>query len=157
MMKWVLFSPELYYVVMAAVFFFMSLERQAEPRKLYKWAVILSGVGVLATVLGARLQGTLFFDAYRIDLFSQVFKILIAIGTFWVMLVCSELKGVDERRHAEFYFLMTICTLAMMMLVSAVELLTITSPWNCRRTRCFCWCPCASTTANTPRPVSNIS
>jgi len=125
MMKWVLFSPELYYVVMAAVFFFMSLERQAEPRKLYKWAVILSGVGVLATVLGARLQGTLFFDAYRIDLFSQVFKILIAIGTFWVMLVCSELKGVDERRHAEFYFLMTICTLAMMMLVSAVELLTI--------------------------------
>lgn len=125
MMKWVLFSPELYYVLMAAMFFLMSLNRQAEPRKLYRWAVILSGIGLLVTVLGARLNGMLFFDAYRVDLFSQVFKIFIALGTFWVMLVCSELKGIDERRHAEFYFLMSICTLAMMMLVSAVELLTI--------------------------------
>jgi NADH-quinone oxidoreductase subunit N len=67
----------------------------------------------------------LFFDAYRVDLFSQVFKILLAIGTFWVMFSCSELKGIDERQHAEFYFLISVCTLAMMMLVSSVELLTI--------------------------------
>jgi len=67
----------------------------------------------------------LFFDAYRVDRFSQVFKILLALGTFWVIFSCSELEGVSERQHAEFYFFMSVCTLAMMMLVSAVELLTI--------------------------------
>ena len=67
----------------------------------------------------------LFFEAYRVDLFSQVFKVLLALGTFWVIFSCSELTSIDERQHAEFYFFLSVSTLAMMMLVSAVELLTI--------------------------------
>ena len=125
MMKWVLFIPELYYVLMAAVFFMWTLQRKPNPKRLYTGAVILSGIGVLVVVLSARLQGALFFDAYRVDLFSQVFKLLLAIGTFWLMLTCSELEGIDDKQHAEFYLLISICTLGMMMLVSAVELLTI--------------------------------
>lgn len=125
MMKWVLFIPELYYVLMAVVFFALSLQRKSEPRRLYTWAVILSGVGVLVAVLCARLEGMVFFDAYRVDLYSQVFKLLLALGTFWVVLTCSELEGIDSTQHAEFYLFTFICTLGMMMLVSAVELLTI--------------------------------
>lgn len=125
MMKWVLFIPELYYVLMAAVFFALSVQRKSEPRRLYGWAVILSGVGVLVTVLSARMEGMIFFDAYRVDLYSQVFKLLLALGTFWVVLTCSELEGVDSRQHGEFYLFVFVCTLGMMMLVSSVELLTI--------------------------------
>lgn len=125
MMKWVLFIPELYYVVMAAVFFLWTLKSKPNPRRLYVGAVVLSGIGLLVVVLSARLHGMLFFDAYRVDLFSQIFKLLLAVGTFWLMLTCSELEGIDERQHAEFYLLISICTLGMMMLVSAVELLTI--------------------------------
>ena len=125
MMKWVLFLPELFYTLMALVFFGASLSRKAEPRRLQVWALALSGAGLLISVLSARQEGMLFFDAYRVDLFSQVFKILLALGTFWVVFSCSELKGIHERQHAEFYFLVSVCTLGMMMLVSAVELLTI--------------------------------
>jgi len=125
MMKWVLFIPELYYVLMAAVLFALSLQRKPEPKRVYMWAVMLSGVGVLVAVLSARLEGMVFFDAYRVDLYSQVFKVLLAVGTFWVVLTCSELEGIDSKQHAEFYLFTFICTLGMMMLVSSVELLTI--------------------------------
>ena len=67
----------------------------------------------------------MFFDCYRVDLFSQIFKVLLALGTIWVIFSSGELNGIDARQHAEYYFLIFVCTLAMMMLVSAVELLTI--------------------------------
>ena len=125
MMKWVLFLPELSFVVMAAVFFGVSVQRKANPRSSYLLAVALSSAAVLIAVISARFEGTLFFDCYKVDLFSQVFKLLLALGTMLVIFVCSELKGIDESRHPEFYMLIAICTLGMMMLVSAVELLTI--------------------------------
>lgn len=124
-MQWVLFIPELFYILMALVFFGASLSRKADPRRFHVWALTLSGAGLLATVIFARQEGMLFFDAYRVDLFSQLFKILLALGTFWVIFSCRELEGVNARQHAEFYFFISVCTLAMMMLVSAVELLTI--------------------------------
>ena len=125
MMKWVLFLPELSFVVMAAVFFGVSVQRKANPRSSYLLAVALSSAAVLIAVISARFEGTLFFDCYKVDLFSQVFKLLLALGTMLVIFVCSELKGIEESRHPEFYMLISICTLGMMMLVSAVELLTI--------------------------------
>ena len=125
MVPWVLFLPELFYILMALVFFGASLRRQVEPNRLHLLALGLAGVGLLVTVLCARQEGMLFFDAYRVDLFSQVFKVLLALGTFWVVFSCSELAGINERHHAEFYFFLSVSTLAMMMLVSAVELLTI--------------------------------
>jgi len=125
MMKWVLFLPELSFVVMAAVFFGVSVQRKANPRSSYMLAVALSSAAVLIAVISARFEGTLFFDCYKVDLFSQVFKLLLALGTMLVILVCSELKGIEESRHPEFYMLVSVCTLGMMMLVSAVELLTI--------------------------------
>ncbi|HAA04419.1 MAG TPA: NADH-quinone oxidoreductase subunit N, partial [Syntrophobacteraceae bacterium] len=125
MMKVLLFSPELFFVTMAAVFFGLSLQRKVNARSTYVMAVALASVGVLVAVMSAKLEGMLFFDSYRVDFFSQVFKVLIALGTFLVIFVCDELKGVEDSRHPEFYFLISICTLGMMMLVSAVELLTV--------------------------------
>ncbi|GKT08162.1 NADH-quinone oxidoreductase subunit N [Desulforhabdus sp. TSK] len=125
MMKWVLFIPELYYVLFGLVFFILSLSKNASSKRLHGIAMTLAGVGVLVTVFCARQTGMVFFDAYRVDLFSQTFKLLLSLGTFWVISSCNELKGIDERQHPEFYFLISICTLGMMMLVSAVELLTI--------------------------------
>jgi NADH-quinone oxidoreductase subunit N len=125
MMDWVLFIPELFYALMGLFFFAWSLKRKVQVQRLYGAAVVLAGIGVLITVLCARFNGTLFFDAYRVDLYSQLFKVLLSVGTFWVIFSCSELKSIDERQHGEFFFLISICTLAMMMLVSSVELLTI--------------------------------
>ena len=120
-----LFLPELFFIFGALLFFIVSLRKTTEPAAYHRWAVIVASIGLLATVASSRQEGMLFFDCYRVDLFSQIFKVLLALGTVWVIFSSGELKGIDQRQHAEYYFLIFVCTLAMMMLVSSVELLTI--------------------------------
>ncbi|MFP3870991.1 MAG: NADH-quinone oxidoreductase subunit N [Syntrophobacteria bacterium] len=124
-MKWILFIPELYCLLMAATFFALAMAARPNPRRDYFAALFLASIGVVVSLACVPLHGTLFFEAYRVDLFSQVFKAMLAIGLFLIICLCSELKGIEERHHPEFYLFLTICTLAMMMLVSSVELLTI--------------------------------
>jgi NADH-quinone oxidoreductase subunit N len=124
-MKWILFIPELYCLLMAAAFFCLAMASRPNPRRDHLSALILSAVGVVVSLASVRLEGMIFFDAYQVDLFSQVFKVMLAISLFLVIYLCTELKGIEERLHPEFYLFLSICTLAMMMLASSVELLTI--------------------------------
>ncbi|MCE5334656.1 MAG: NADH-quinone oxidoreductase subunit N [Desulfobacteraceae bacterium] len=125
MNDFLLFLPEFSFIIAALVFFVFSLKKTSAPALFHGWALTLAGIGLVVTVAASHQEGMLFFDCYRVDLFSQIFKILLALGTVWVVFSSNELKGIDPRQHAEFYFLVFVCTLAMMMLVSAVELLTI--------------------------------
>ena len=124
-MKWFLFYPELYYFAVGIVFLFMSMAKQNNPRRDYFTALFLAVLGMVICLVSIRQEGLLFFEAYRVDLFSQVFKILLSIGLFLIIAICSNLNGVAERYHPEFYLLLFVCTLAMMLLVSSVHLLSI--------------------------------
>jgi NADH-quinone oxidoreductase subunit N len=124
-MNVMLFGPELYYLGMALVFFCLSLRRLPQVQLDYRIALGLSGVGVLLTSSCLFQQGDLFFKAYRVDLFSQIFKFALALGLFLVLTISHNLAQIEERYHAEFYLFLTTTTIGMMMLVSSVELLTI--------------------------------
>ena len=110
---------------MIGVFFFLALVGRSNPKRDFFIALILATVGVAVCLASVKLEGVLFFQVYRVDLYSQVFKVILSVGLFLVICICSELNGIEERHHPEFYLLLTICTLAMMLLVSGVELLTI--------------------------------
>jgi NADH-quinone oxidoreductase subunit N len=125
MMIWMLFKTEIFFMLTAGVFLYLSLIPKPDSRRDYTAALALSGLGIGVALLGVAQAGDLFDGAYRVDMFSQVFKALLAMGYFLVICLCSELKGVSERRHPEFYFLLTICTLSMMILVSSVHLLAV--------------------------------
>ncbi len=125
MVNWMTLSPELFYgLVMTAVFMVLCL-LPANPRRDHATALILAAVGLAVTGGAMGMRGDLFVDTYRVDLFSQVFKVMLSLGLLVVVLLCSELAGVDEKRHALVYLLLSLCTLAMMILVSAVNLITI--------------------------------
>ena len=124
-MKWFLFYPELYYFAGGMVFLGLSLIKQANPRRDYLAAMILAVLGILVCLANVNQEGLLFFGTYRVDLFSQVFKVMLSLGLFLVVCICSELKAVADRYHPEFFLLLFVCTLAMMMLVSGAHLLTI--------------------------------
>jgi NADH-quinone oxidoreductase subunit N len=124
-LNWGLFIPELYYLGAVGILLLLSMVAEPDPRRDFFIALFVAALGVLVSVASVKLSGTLFAETYRVDLFSQVFKVILAVGFFLVVSLCTELKGVEERHHQEFYLLLTTSTLAMMLLVSSVELLTI--------------------------------
>ncbi len=119
------FGVELYYLGMALVLFFLTLRRHPQAAADHRLAFALSGVGLVVALLCLGQKGELFFQTYRVDLFSQIFKFALALGLFLVLAISRHLPNIEERNHAEFYLFLTTCTIGMMMLVSSVELLTI--------------------------------
>jgi NADH-quinone oxidoreductase subunit N len=124
-MTMMLFGPELYYLGLAFVIFLMSLRRTPKVERDYTVTVVLAGVGFLVALLCLGQKGELFFQAYRVDLFSQIFKAALALGLFLVLMISRNIAHIEERFRVEFYLFLTTCTLGMMMLTSSVELLTI--------------------------------
>jgi NADH-quinone oxidoreductase subunit N len=95
------------------------------PKRDFSVAILLACLGVGMTLAAVRLEGSLFNGAYQVNLYSQVFKVLLSLGLFLVICLCSNLNGIEETRHSEFYLFLATCTLGMMLLVSSVELLTL--------------------------------
>ena len=124
-MNWFLFFPELYYFAVGMIFLFMSMAKQNDPKQPFYAALFLAAIGVVICLVSIQQEGILFSQAYRVDLFSQVFKVLLSIGLFLIVSICSNLDGVAKRYHPEFYLLLFLCTLAMMLLVSSVHILSI--------------------------------
>jgi NADH-quinone oxidoreductase subunit N len=122
--KWSILGPEIYFLAVAAVFFIFSLTRP-NGRRDFKVALILAVLGVAVTLASVLREGSLVDGAYQVDLFSQVFKGLLSVGFFLVVCLCSNLNGIQEKRHSEFFLLLATCTLGMMLLVSSLELLTL--------------------------------
>lgn len=118
------FGPELYTLALAGVFLLFSMLR-SDPRRDYLVALSMTAIGIGVAVACLGLEDSLFRGAYRVDLFSQVFKTLLLMGFFLVVCLCSHLPGVDEKRHPEFYLLLSVCTLSMMMLASSIHMLTL--------------------------------
>jgi len=124
-MKWMIFSPEIYYLLVGLWFLALSMLPRARSRRDYFSALFLAAAGILVCLITVKSEGILFFNAYQVNLFSQVFKVLLSLGLFLVICLCPNLTAIKAKHHPEFYLLLFVCTLAMMMLVSSVHLLAI--------------------------------
>jgi proton-translocating NADH-quinone oxidoreductase chain N len=119
-----LFLPELALILMALVFFFASLANLKETR-LQALGLLFSAIAILVTVSSYGMEGTLFFNAYRVDAFSQIFKVIITFGLFIVIYLGKGLYGIDNTLRPEYYLFMTLSAFGLMCMSSAVELITI--------------------------------
>lgn len=123
-MNSMVFLPEIYFLAVALVFFLLSLGRPSAERD-QGIAFVLSALGVVIAAAALNEHGDLFYKAYRVDLFSQVFKLIISIGFFLLVYLGRGLTGLDEKLYSEYYMFLSISTVGLMLLVSSVELLTI--------------------------------
>ncbi len=120
-----LFAPELSLFGGALLFLIFAFGQGPSPKTGFRAALAASAMAIVISLACLRAEGALFGQSYQVDLFSQVLKALLSMGLFLVVCLCSDMNGVDDRRHPEFYLLLFICTLAMMLLTSAVHLLSI--------------------------------
>ena len=70
-------------------------------------------------------EGALFSGAYQIDLFSQIFKVLLSTGFCYVVFMFGSENEVDSRYLPDYLMFLSFSTLGLMMLASAVELISI--------------------------------
>lgn len=119
-----LFIPELLLLIGSLVLFGVSLGEDKEDlaKNVTLGLAIVSSLLCLAT-LGQK--GNLFFDAYRVDLFSQLFKLGISLGLAAVVIFSGQLKGITQKMKPEYYMFMVLSTLGLVMLVSCVELISL--------------------------------
>jgi NADH-quinone oxidoreductase subunit N len=119
-----LFAPELVLIAAALLLFFVSASsgRGEYARGIALYAALAAA---LASAITLYAHGSLFYQTYRVDLFSQSMKLVISLGFMAVMLFAGRLKGVAEAVRPEYYFFLTLSVLGLVMLVSCVELLTM--------------------------------
>lgn len=118
------FLPELTLLGAGLIIFMVSLGKTNAD--LTRNVAIGLGAAVFgATLLSYCAEGKLFFGAYQVDLYSQVFKTLIAGAMLGVLIFGKNLKGVSEKVHPEYYLFLFMSVLGLMMLVSSVELISI--------------------------------
>ncbi|WP_457569928.1 NADH-quinone oxidoreductase subunit N [Desulfurobacterium sp.] len=116
----VMLLPELFQLLIVIILFLVALGKE---KKEFSWLPFLTGAGVVVAAVSLFNSGIMFYGTYKIDMLSQFFKLLIAIGFFIVSLL--HLKSIDENRRADYLLLISISVLGLMLLSSSVELITI--------------------------------
>lgn len=125
LMQILVFLPESYAVSAALAFLVACAMPPRQEGMLRKVAICLSLLCVAASICALGADAWLFYGTYRVDFFSQFFKLLLAVSFFLVCVISEPLGGVDKRHQPEYYLLLSTATLGMMMLMSARELLTL--------------------------------
>ena len=87
-------------------------------------ALVGAALVMLLAILSIRQAGPLFFGAYHVGLFTQIFKIVLAAGFMGSIWLAQNAQNVDSRERPELLLFLTLSTLGMMMLVSADELVS---------------------------------
>ncbi len=119
-----LFLPELTILGVGLIFFVLSLGNHSGDT-IRNVAIALCAILFAVTLGCLHLSGELFYGAYKVDLFSQVFKVLIALSTLVVVVAGDKMVGIRQRVLPEYYIFMSMSVLGLMMLVSSVGLLSI--------------------------------
>jgi NADH-quinone oxidoreductase subunit N len=118
------FLPELTLLGASLIIFMVSLGKP-DSNKMKTIAICLGSAVFAATLVSFNEKGVLFFNSYKVDLYSQVFKALISTSFLIVLILGQKLKSIKNSVHPEYYLFMFVSVLGLMMLVSSVELLAI--------------------------------
>ena len=119
-----LFAPELVLLAGCLLAFCMTLtEARTQTLRLL---VLCVGAAFAATSVSCLFaKGTLFYGAYRVDLFSQLVKCVMSIGFTLMLLFGADTKGISVRMRPEYYFFLLTSLLGLTLLSSSVELITL--------------------------------
>jgi len=118
------FFPELILLAGALALFIVSL---GDGRVRLARNVAL-GIGLAALVacwISLGREALLFDGVYRVDAFSQWLKLVLAVGYLVVLWLSGDLPDIRPDAKPEYYLLMNVNVIGLMLMVSCVELITL--------------------------------
>ena len=107
------------------ILFFVTLGSNVSDRTARWITLLLSGVVLVAAIAAQGQSGLMFANSYKLDTYSQFFKILMAFGLLANALLGWPLRSVPTAQRSEYYFLFFAAGLAMMLLASAFSFLVL--------------------------------
>lgn len=118
--------PELVQVAIVAALFLNSVTRPLACGARFGTLLTLAAfAGLAAAGLGLGAEGLMFGGAYKIDGLSQFFKFAVALGFAIAVLNAASQPTLGPEKRADYFLLLTLSALGLMLLASAVELVTI--------------------------------
>ncbi|HWW03152.1 MAG TPA: NADH-quinone oxidoreductase subunit N [Candidatus Acidoferrum sp.] len=118
------FLPELVLLFGALALFVVALG-DGLVKQARTVALATSFAAILACVFCLNQQATLFSGAYRVDLFSQVLKLIFSGGFTLILLLSGSLSDIRDDVKPEYYLFLAISVCGLTMLVSSVDLITL--------------------------------
>ncbi|WP_232363835.1 NADH-quinone oxidoreductase subunit N [Desulfogranum japonicum] len=117
--------PELVLLCGATFYFIVSLLPSPGVRLLRGSSIFIGLLVFASACLTYGQESTLFHNAYVVDNYTQMFKVLIGFALAVVMIFGVELRGIENSVRAEYSMFLYLSVLGLMMLVSSVELIAI--------------------------------
>lgn len=119
-----LFIPELYLLALIAGLFALTIGPKSWSG-LLNFLPLAAGVGIIVAAFALPAKGLMFYGAYQVDGLSQFFKLAIALGLAVTCLNAMKQTAVSEEKRADYFLFLGLSTLGLMLLSSAVELVTM--------------------------------
>src|SRR5210317_236905 len=95
--------PELLLLTGATAFFVLSLFKQLDFTQVKNAAVCFGIVTFVGAIIALNNTATLFFGSYQVDLYLQLFKLMIGFGVAVVLIFGQNMKDIDESVRPEYY------------------------------------------------------
>lgn len=105
--------------------FVMTLSERVSDVTARRITLLLTGIVVVAAILAQNQQGVLFAGSYKLDSYSQFFKLLMAVGLFANAWLGWPLRSLPVAQRSEYYFFFLAAGLAMMLLASTYSFLVL--------------------------------
>ena len=125
--NWQLLMPELIIVltfILVVIFdLFNSLQKT-----LTAWITIIgSAIALYVSInmLQSGTEGTEFSNMIQVDKYSLFFNVIFLVSTILVVLISMNYLGRQDRRQGEYYLLILLATLGMMLMASGNELIVV--------------------------------
>jgi NADH-quinone oxidoreductase subunit N len=117
--------PELYQLLLIVALFFQSLGDGSETPPAERWLPFFAGFGVFVNIVSWNANGLMFAGAYKVDALSQFFKLAISAGFYVAVLNAARQPSLEERKRPDYFMFLGLSAWGLMLLSSAVELITI--------------------------------
>lgn len=135
----VLCLPELYMLAVIGILLIQSLVRTETDggAKSVNWVPVAAFIGIIVSALclvhdgimfwgeHAVEAGETFWGAYRVDSLSQFFKLAVSIGFFITTLNGLKPPALGQGKRPDYFLFLALSAWGLMLLASAVELITI--------------------------------
>jgi proton-translocating NADH-quinone oxidoreductase chain N len=119
-----LFMPELYLLALIVGLFILTIGPKSWTA-LLRHLPLAAGIGIGVAAISLQSQGVMLYDAYQVDALSQFFKLAIFLGLAVTCLNAMNQPTLSEEKRPDYFLFLALSALGLMLLSSAVELVTI--------------------------------